>query len=369
MARISALVLGTTLLIGGPSPTVAQDKPDQAAPVQVIVAEVRRQPLSDRVEALGTARANESVVLTTRVAETVRKMHFEDGDRVKAGAILVELTSDEEGAQLEEAMARVREARQQHKRVRELAQRSQAAQSQLDERRRELETVEAQLQAIEARLADLLVLAPFDGVLGLRQISPGAFVQPGTVITTLNDISTIKLDFSVPATYLEVLRPGLRVQAQARALQGRVFEGAVSFVNTEVDPVTRSVLARALLPNDSGLLRPGMLMTVTLEKDPREALMIPEAALIPRGRESFVLAVGTGNDSQAVRKQVRLGARLPGFVEVLGGLAEGELVITHGTLRVRPGQRVAIRAVDAGGEPLEQLLDQRRPIADAGAGP
>jgi membrane fusion protein (multidrug efflux system) len=186
------------------------------------------------------------------------------------------------------------------------------------------------------------------------------------VITTLNDLGTIKLDFSVPATYLATLRPGLAIQARASAPRGRLFAGQVSYVNTEVDPVTRSVLVRALLPNPDGLLRPGMLMTVTLYKDERDALVVPEAALVSRGREATVLAVSAGEPARVERRPVRIGTRSPGIVEVLEGLAEGERVITHGTLRVRPGQAVVVRAVERPGEGLDELL--REPRAAAGGG-
>lgn len=353
-----ATLLSLGLLTGlGPVAALAQAG---AAP-EVIVAEVQRERIADRVEALGTARANESVVLTSRVAETARRLRFEDGQEVKEGDVLVELTSDEENAQLEEAMARVREARRQYKRVRDLAKSNQAAQSQLDERQREVETAEARLEAVEARLDDHLILAPFDGVLGLRQVSPGAYVEPGTVITTISDLSTIKLDFSVPATYLDVLRPGLAIVARTRAFEGREFEGRVSYVNTEVDPVTRSVLVRALLPNPERLLRPGLLMTVVLEKDPREALVVPEAALIPRGRDNDVMVVE--GDGQVSSRRVRPGLRLPGKVEIREGLVEGERVVTHGGFKLRPGQRVTVRAVERAGDTLDSLLE---PAAAAG---
>jgi membrane fusion protein (multidrug efflux system) len=344
-----------------PLPGWPQGEPAGGKPVEVVVAEARRQRIADRVEALGTTRANESVLLTSRIAETVRRIRFEDGQQVKAGEVLVELTSDEEDALLAEGRARVREARRQFARVEELATKNQAAESQLDERRRELETAQAQLQAIRARLADHLIVAPFDGVLGLRRISPGAFVQPGSPITTLSDLSVIKLDFSVPAVYLGVLRTGLEVTARARALPGRSFQGRITYVNTEVDPVTRSVLVRALLPNPDVLLIPGLLMTVTLEKDPREALVVPEAALIPRGSDAFVLSVD--EEGRVARKPVTVGARLAGYVEIETGLAEDERVITHGSLKVRPGQTVAVRAIDQGSESLEALLSQSRPQA------
>lgn len=329
-----------------------------AAPASpVIVSTVKSVPFEDRVEALGTLRANESVTLTASVTETVSALYFDDGDRVEAGQLLVEMTSAEEQAQLREARAREREAASQYRRVQSLAKQGTASQSLLDERSREWQTARAQLVAIESRLSDRLVKAPFSGVIGLRNISVGALVEPGDLISTLDDDSVLKLDLSVPSVYLATLKPGLPVVAKTRAYGDREFRGELRSIDSRVDPVTRSVIARVLLPNDDRLLKPGLLMQVSLKKNPRTALVVPEAALMPTGRDQFVLvAVPEGDGYQAERRQVRIGARRPGIVEVVSGLKAGEQVITHGTLRVRPGQAVAIQAIDDGLQPLDVLL-------------
>lgn len=323
----------------------------------VIVSPVKAVPFEDRVEALGTLRANESVALTASVTETVSALYFDDGDRVEAGKLLVEMTSSEEQAQLREARAREREAASQYRRVQSLAKQGTASQSLLDERSREWQTARAQLVAIESRLSDRLVKAPFSGVMGLRNISVGALVEPGDLISTLDDDSVLKLDLSVPSVYLPTLEPGLPVLAKTRAYGDREFRGELRSIDSRVDPVTRSVVARVLLPNEDRLLKPGLLMQVSLKKNPRTALVVPEAALMPTGREQFVLvAVPEGDGYRAERRQVRIGARRPGLVEVVSGLKPGEQVVTHGTLRVRPGQAVAIKAIDDGLEPLDVLL-------------
>lgn len=315
-----------------------------AAPVQVTVSPVVSVPFEDSIEALGTLRANESINLTAKVTEKVRALHFDDGDRVKAGQLLVELTSSEETAQLTEAQSTLGEAERQYRRVQSLATQGTAAKSLLDERLREWETARARLVAIESRLEERIIKAPFAGVVGLRNISTGALVEPGDLITTLDDDSVMKLDLSVPSVYLPSLVPGMRVSATSRAFPGRTFEGSVRSIDSRVDPVTRSVQVRVLLPNDERLLKPGMLMQVVLSKDSRQALVIPEAALMPQGREQFVLvAAPKGEGHAAERRKVEIGSRRPGEVEILSGLAEGELVITHGSLKVRPGQAVAIR--------------------------
>lgn len=328
-----------------------------AAPTQVIVAEAQRLPFVDTIEALGTLRANESVALTASVTDTVSALHFDDGDRVEAGKVLVEMTDAEEQAQLREARALLAEAESQFRRVQSLATQGTAAKSLLDERSREVQTARARLVAIESRLSDRLIKAPFDGVVGLRDISVGALVEPGDLITTLDDDSVLKLDLSVPSIYLGTLDPGIPVVATTRAYGERRFEGTVRAIDSRVDPVTRAVTARVLIDNDDRVLKPGMLMRVTLQKNPRETLVIPEEALMPLGRDQFVYVVtGAGDARTATRRQVTIGARRPGEVEVVDGLAAGDLVITHGTMRVRPGGAVAIKAIDDGTRPIEELL-------------
>jgi len=341
------LYAGASLL----SATCLADAP--AAP-GVIVAPTRQIEFTDRVEAIGTLVANESVDLTATVTDTISVIHFDDGDRVEQGQVLVEMTSGEEHAQLEEASATVNEARRQYQRIKPLVSEGTAAKSLLDERKRDWETAQARLNAIESRLADRLIKAPFDGVTGLRDLSVGALVEPGDLITTLDDDRVMKLEFPVSATYLEVLQPGLEVKASSRAYPGRTFSGSVKAVDSRIDPVTRSIRVRALLPNPERLLTPGMLMYVELQKNPRMALVIPEEALQPLGEQQFVFIVTADNTVE--KREISIGGRRPGQVEVLAGLAAGDQVITHGHTRARPGEAVAISIVDDGSRTLPELL-------------
>lgn len=203
----------------------------------------------DRVEALGTLKANDSVALTAAVTETVTRIHFDDGDRVRVQQVLVEMSSAEELALLQEAQATVAEAQRQHRRVKSLEAQGTAAISLLDQGHREWETARARLAAIESRLADRLVKAPFAGVVGLRNLSVGALVEPGDLLTTLDDDSVMKLEIPVPSTYLATLRPNLTIIARARAYGSREFRGEVKSIDSRVDPVTRSILVWAVLPN------------------------------------------------------------------------------------------------------------------------
>ena len=338
---------------------VAQASARQAVPV--IVKEVETDRFVDRVEALGTLRAKESVVLTATVSEIVTDVHFEDGQRVKAGSILVEMTNEEEHALIEEERSTLTEAKKQYDRLRPLVERGAASTSLLDQRRREYETAKARLRAIESKLRDRLIIAPFDGVVGLRNVSVGALIEPGDVITTLDDDSVMKLDFTVPSIFLASIRNGLPIAATSPALPGLQFEGIVSSINSRIDPVTRAIVIRAILPNSERLLKPGLLMHVTLLKNPRDVLVIPEEALVPSGRSNHVLVVDRSTAPPvAQRRQVITGSRRPGEVEIVEGLETGEFVIVDGTVRARPGQPVTIIAVDGDGDPLAHLLNQER---------
>ena len=317
--------------------------PSSASAVAVLVAEVQSMPWAERVEALGTLKANESVNITANVTETISAIHFDDGQRVEEGDILVELTSVEQHALLDEAQVRVGEADRQYERVKALVAQGAASESLLDERKRDLDTARAVLVAIESRLSDRLIKAPFDGVLGLRNVSRGTLVEPGDTITTLDDDSFMKLDFTVPSVFMNALAPGLRIEARAAAYGDRTFEGVVRGVDSRVDPVTRSIQVRALIPNPERTLKPGLLMRVELLVDPRDALVVPEAAILHQGQEHFVQLVVEGEKGlTSERRQIRIGARKPGLVEVREGLAKGDRVIEDGHLKARPGQPVEI---------------------------
>jgi membrane fusion protein (multidrug efflux system) len=326
--------------------------------IPVIVSEAHVDYFADRVEALGTLKANESVTVTANVTETVSAIHFDDGQRVEKGQILVEMTSAEEHALLEEARARVAEAERQYDRVKSLVAQRSASESLLDERRRDLDTARAVLVAIESRLADRLVKAPFAGLLGLRNISPGALVEPGDLITTLDDDSVMKLDFAVPSVFLTDLTPGLGINARTRAFGERSFEGEIHSIDSRVDPVTRSIQVRALIPNADRTLKPGLLMQVELLRNPRESLAVPESALLQQAEDHFVMVIGEGDLVE--RREVRIGARRPGEVEIVDGLIAGDAVVIHGNDKVRPGQQVRVQAVDDGSRDLREMLESRQ---------
>jgi membrane fusion protein (multidrug efflux system) len=319
---------------------------ERTTPVKV--QSVTMGEFADVIEAIGTTRANESVVLTARVSETVQTINFEDGMWVEEGTILIELTNSEEVAVVREREAAVKEALQQFERIRDLVKTGNASQAALDLRVRSLEEERSRLAAAEARIADRIIRAPFSGVLGLRNVSQGTLVSPGTQITTLDDIDIIKLDFSVPERFISVLADGQTISAKAAAFNDRPFEGAILTVNSRVDPITRAVTVRAIIPNPDRNLRPGMLMTVELSSNTRMSLEISEGAVIPVGRETFVFLLK--EDMTVERIAVLLGTRRRGKVEVKAGLEEGQKVVTSGTMRLRSGSKVSLPTAAGGGQ-------------------
>ena len=297
------------------------------------------------MDALGTAQANESVTLTAKVTDTVRSVNFEDGDYVDAGDVLVELTKREETAALAEARANLDDAQSQLRRLEDLNERGLASASDLDVARSREAASQARYNAVVARLRDRLIQAPFSGLLGFRKVSPGTLLTPNTPITSIDDISSIKLDFTVPETFISAMKPGARVLAQSASYPDRKFEGTVRTVNSRVDPVTRAITVRAHIPNGDRLLRPGMLLTVEIIMAEREALVVPEGAVFQVQSHAYVYRVD--GDRVVHQQEIELGDRRYGRVEVVSGLQEGEQIVTEGIIKLRDGIRVRFE----GGEP------------------
>ncbi len=326
-----------------PDPPLAAPGGERATPV--LVAGLEQEDFADRIEALGTVLANESVVITAQVTEKVQEVVFQDGQEVAQGDVLVELTSAQQSAQLAEARANYAEAERQYRRISELVSGGSESRARLEQQTSLRDAAAARLRELEARLSDHLIRAPFAGVLGLREVSPGTLVRPGDVITTLDDISVVKADFSVPTAFLAALRPGLALSAVTAAWPGERFGGTLTAIDTRVDPRTRAVRARAELPNPGHRLRPGMLLAIELQANPRRGIALPEEALVPVGEQKFVFAVD--REQRARRIEVEIGRRRPGVVEVLAGLSGDETVIVDGADLVRDGGLVRIETPHA----------------------
>jgi membrane fusion protein (multidrug efflux system) len=348
---------------GGAAPAAASGARGNNGAPFVTLAPVRNERVSQKLEALGNARANESVDVSAKLSNIVTAIRFRDGERVQRGQVLVQLDDAQARADVAAAEAAVTETESQYNRSRELLQTQALSKSSFDQLEGTLKANRAKLGAAQARLEDTVIRAPFDGRVGLRRVSVGTLISPGTVITTLDDTRVIKLDFSVPENALATVREGLTVRASAPAFPGRSFSGRVASIDSRVDVNTRSVMVRALLANEDGALKPGMFLSVALANDERDALVIPEEALTPEAERQYVFVVA---DGKAERREVRIGGRRPGSVEILAGLNTGEQVIVEGTQKVRDGG--AVQASERSIEnPPPAAVDAAAHEANAGA--
>lgn len=333
---VAAIGLYFTSGLHAEKPAVEEEK--QLTPVYVTTVKSGR--VYDSVEALGTANSAESVNITANVTDLLREIRFADGQAVKKGDVIAVLEQRELAAQLAASKARLQQEKRELARLEGLVRDKAVPRQDYDQRVTSLEITARELEEIEARIAYRTIVAPFDGTVGVRRISVGALVQPGEVITTLDDISSIKLDFTVPSAFLSTLASGVPVEAEVDALAGRVFRGKIESVSTRVDPVTRSILVRAVLPNPDAQLRPGLLMRVRLIKREREALIVPEESILQRQQSHFILVVSA--DNKVEERQITVGARMPGRAEVTRGLEEGDRVIVRGMNRARNGETVNV---------------------------
>lgn len=369
MSLLCALILlpGCSLLGdsagGGKNGKAAAQGAADNAPL-VVVAAAETRDLIDSVEAVGTANANEQADINSTVTERIARINFTDGQRVPRGAVIAELVQSEQSATLNENRARLREAELQLARLKQLQAQGFATTARVEQQQAAVDVARAGTQQANSQIADRVIRAPFSGWLSLRRISPGTVVNAGTTIVTIVDHSTIKLDFTVPETYLPVLKPGLEISASAVAFPGEEFRGRISSIDPVLDPVTRSATARAILPNPDLRLRPGMLMTVDIESSPRQALTVPELAVIGEGSGAYVWKVGP--DNQATRANVNAGTRRDGRVEILSGLSEGDRVVAEGTVKLRgPGPVKPAPTAVAAAKPAKQPVQPAAPQGSA----
>ncbi|WP_280567668.1 efflux RND transporter periplasmic adaptor subunit [Chromohalobacter sp. 296-RDG] len=337
----------------------AQEDTDRT---QVIAVKASTARWSDPLEALGTLRADESVTLSATVTEAVAEINFDDAQRVAEGELLIRLDDSAVQAELRAARALRQERENAVRRARQLQDRNVGTRADFEDARAQLAQADAQIDEIQTRLADHRLRAPFDGTVGQRNLSVGALVTPGTELVTLDKLDYMKLDFTVPATALDMLAPGLPISATTPSYPTRTFHGEVTSIGTRIDPVSRSVSVRARLPNPERTLRPGMLMVVTLERNSRQTLVVPESVLVPSGERQYVMRIIRDKDNRIQRHQVEIGKRHVGSVEILDGLAPGDWVVSHGTNKVRDGDHVDVLALDDGSRTISEILKAARDV-------
>ncbi|HXV07340.1 MAG TPA: efflux RND transporter periplasmic adaptor subunit [Burkholderiales bacterium] len=314
---------------GGPPPGL----PVKA--VQVTVGEVQAD-----VSAVGSLLAEESVIIRPELDGRVVDIHFAEGQHVAKGAKLVTLDPAEYRAQLAQADAQVRTDAQRYERAKELLAQKFISQEAVDLAKNNLDRSEALHSEAQVRLSKAIITAPFSGTVGLRLISPGAYVEKGTDIVRLDNISSIKLDFRVPELYAAQVRPGQQVAVRLDAFPGEQFTGRIFAMEPVVDEKTRTILLRARVPNQGLKLKPGMFVRVALTLETRKnAILVPEPAIWPQGQDSFVFRVEGG---KAMLTKVEIGARRPGEVEIIAGLSPNDTVVTEGQMKLRDGAPVMV---------------------------
>ena len=346
--RAFPLLAALALVAACDRDTETQNRGEPEA-IKVVTQVTQPQRLLDEIQALGTARANESVEIRPRISSIVTRVAFTEGQFVRQGDLLIELENSEVRAGLAVAEAALSESLSTYNRSEALATTQAISASSLEQLRATMQVNQAQVAAAKARLENTVIRAPFSGRVGLRRVSPGGFVDNSTVITTLDDVEIIKLDFSIPEAFLTVVASGMNIVARSLVYPDRTFAGTVESIDTRLDPVARSVRVRAVLSNPDGALKPGMFLTVDLQRDRGEVLVAPEEAIVPERDQQFVYQVV---DGKALRTRVTLGRRVPGLVEITDGLSSGDVLITEGTHKVREGSPVEVvnrHAAERGG--------------------
>ena len=338
-----------------------------AAPAQdaivVEVARVAAVQLPETITAVGSLRSDESVTLRPEVAGRITEILFQEGRPVTKGEPLVRLDPSINQAEVRQARANLTLAKAKYERSVDLAGRNFISGQAKDEARNNLEIAASGLALAEAKLRKTELKAPFSGIIGLRLVSTGDYVREGADLVTLQAIDPLKVDFRVPETFLKQVQVGQAVEVTLDALPGKTYEGKVFALDPLVDAAGRAIVIRAQVRNQDTTMRPGMFARVTLiTRDEREALVLPEEALLPQGTEQYVFRVV---DARAVRVKVATGRRNDGKVEILRGLNKDDVVVTAGQLKLRDG--VLVRANNAGANGNPAGLEPARTVPVAGS--
>jgi membrane fusion protein (multidrug efflux system) len=323
--------------------------PGAGGPVTVEVGKVEQITLTDDVLAVGSLRSRQGVMLRPEVSGRISRLGFESGQRVRRGQLLVQLDDTLQQAQLKQAEAQASIARTNLQRSRELLAQNFVSASSVDQNGAALQVAEAQVALAQAQASRMRVLAPFDGLAGIRKVELGDYVKDGADLVSIEDISSMAVDFSLPERYLARVRTGQPVEVTLDALPGKRFNGRIEALDSSVDADGRALLVRAMVENPGALLKAGMFARPRVVFEVREgALVVPEEALVPQGARQFVFTVVDGPGGQKVSRRVeaQVGMRLPGKVELLGGVAAGDVIVTAGQSRLLRGDALPVRVVD-----------------------
>lgn len=355
LAALVLMIVAGSLMMASSSAMKAKKAQGAGAAgraVAVAAAKVVPHDFTDRIEALGVAKARQSVTVTSNTAELITKLLFHDGQSVTKGQILVELKGDEQDAGVSQAQSMAVQARLDAARWNDLAAKGYAPRVTAERYQAASVQADAALQAAKSRRLNRVIRAPFSGVVGLSDVAPGALIAAGGPIVSLDDLAVVRIDFPVPDRFLARLHKGMSLTATVDAYPDAKFTGTVAEIDTRIDERTRSVRARAEFPNPDGRLRPGMLAKVVLEQGTRSALAAPEAAVQFESDQAYVYKIVKDEGKTVARRQtIDAGARQQGFIEVVSGLNAGAVIVADGMNRVQPDQAVKIGKPGKPGKP------------------
>jgi membrane fusion protein (multidrug efflux system) len=320
-------------------------------PVAVEVGRVEKMVLQDETQAVGTLRSRQGVMLRPEVSGRIAKIGFADGQRVRRGQMLVQLDDTLQQAQLQQAKAQASIARTNLQRNRELVAQNFVSQSAADQTAAALEVAEAQVALAQAQLGRMRIVAAFDGVAGISNVSTGDYVKDGADLVNIEDVGTMLVDFRLPERVLARLKPGQAVDVSLDGLPGQTYKGQVEALDSQVDANGRSLLVRAKLDNPGGVLRPGMFARARIVFDVRaNALVVPEEALVPQGGKQYIVKLVDGPTGPVTQRiEARLGMRVLGKAEILDGLKAGDTIVTAGQSRLMRADGMPVKVVEIGG--------------------
>lgn len=341
---------GTPARVAAPAPGPASGGA-AGRPVTVEVAQAEVASITDDTQAVGSLRSRQSVMLRPEISGRITQLNFRDGDRVRRGQMLVQLDDQLPQAQVKQSQAELSIARANHKRNQELLAQNFISQRTVDESAANLDVAEAKLALAEATAARLKIVAPFDGIAGIRSVNVGDYLKDGTDIVNLEDLDMVYVDYRLPERFQTQVRPGQRAIVELDALPGQRFEAVVRAVDPLIDANGRSIGIRGTIDNRKLVLRPGMFARVTTVFGQKErALVLPEEAIVPQGGRQFVIKLVPGADKESQvskRIEVKVGIRRPGKVEILQGLEEGESVVIAGHQRLQK-DGTAVKVIPTG---------------------
>jgi membrane fusion protein (multidrug efflux system) len=342
VAAVVAVLL--MLLVGGLKLAFGKKAEGGPGARTTAVSQITVQPrgFTDRIEVLGVAKGRQSVTITSNTAELITGVYFRDGQTVSKGQVLVELKADQENAGIAEAQAQYAQADREYIRWKTLADKGIAPRATAEQFLAARDVARAAVNSASAQKLDRVIRAPFSGVVGISDIAPGTLISPGTPIVSLDDVSLIRVDFSVPDRYLPILRDGLTINAAPDALPGETFVGRIAQIDTRIDPATRALKARAEFANADRRLKPGMLIKVGIDQGQRQAVAVPEAAIQFEGAQAFVYLIAQGPKGPIARRTtVQTGLSSGGYIEIVSGLKAGDRIVADGLNRVQDGALVS----------------------------